>query len=340
MKFSFFKKAQKSQDICPILGIQLRLPSGVPHARMFNHVGIWRKTACFATLNSTVLGNPYHFKDLPPVSFMWSEKQTPAKGRITIHCEHGWMPRDAYQISAKGCNQQHPMAELLRDSNIGIPQVQPLELEKMERLRLAFPPPHPPRDLCDKPFFLFALQVTTDLNLKRCGLDLANGANRANGGEVLLKTLSGMLADCNPDAGVIFLQHPADKSSFATAKLLRPGHVYVPKERKLRFLDLAMSPACKGVISINSNALNEALLFSKPVFQMGDFLMKGFPNHLFPYSLSEFLDQPQRCQELSSPLGYIATLMRNQYTLGDLADPITLRNLILKETASPPSSSE
>jgi hypothetical protein len=336
MKFPFFIRNQKSPDICPVSGIQLRISSGVPRGRIFNHVGIWRKTACFATLNSTILGNPYHFRDLPPVSFMWSEKQTPVKGWIPIHCEHGWMPRDAYQISAMGCNQQHPVAELLRDPDAEISEAEPPELEKMNHLRLAFPPPLPPGDLCDKPFFVFALQLTTDLNLQRCGLDMANVATRADGGKTLLQTLSGMLAACHPDARVIFLQHPADKAKFAAAKSLRPNHVYVPKERRLRFLDLAMSPACQGVISINSNALNEAMLFSKPVFQMGDFLMKRFPNRLFPYSLPEFLDQPRHCHDLSAPLGYIAALMRNQYSLGDLANPMTLRNLILKETARAP----
>jgi hypothetical protein len=298
---------------------------------MFNHVGIWRKTACFATLNSTILGNPHHFRDLPPVSFMWTEKRAPESNRLPIYCEHGWMPRDAYQISAMGCNQRHPVAATLHASNITLMAVTPAELERMESLRIGFPPPSSPDDLCFAPFFVFALQLTSDLNLQRCGLDLAEAAGRKNGGEILLRLLSEIVAECNPGVRVLFLQHPADKSSFDSGKCLRPNHLYVPKERKLRCLDLAMTPECQGVISINSNALNEAMLFQKPVFQIGDFLMKGFPNCLFPYSLREFLDAPRRCHDMSSPLGYLAMLMRNQYTLSDLADPVTVRNLILKE---------
>lgn len=330
MKPHFFRRSGKLTDIYPIPGIGLRL-SGIPYSKIFDHVGFWRKTACFATLNSTILGNPSLFEDLPPVSFIWSEKRPLVDRRLPIYCEHGWMPRDTYQISAMGCNQHHPVAGMLRGSDIKISEITPLEFQKIERLRLGFSPPFPPADLCASPFFVFALQTTSDLNLQRCGLDLAKAADKKDGGKILLQLLSGILAECNPNIRVLFLQHPRESASFSTVKLSCPNHEYVPKKRKLRCHDLAMSPACKGVISINSNAINEAILFSRPVFQIGDFLMHKFPNLLFPYSLREFMEQPERCYQLSNPDGYLAMLLRNQYSLADLADPITVRNLILKE---------
>lgn len=336
MKLFSFGKDKKSQDIFPVSGILLNLPAGVPNSRMFRDTGIWRKTACFGSLNATIRGNPLLFADLPPISFMWSAKRPPAKGHTVIYCEQGWLPRSGYQISSLGVNQLHHVTIELRDKSITIPAATSLELEHLDHLKLGFPPAIHPSDLCEEPFFLFALQLSTDLNLRQCGLDLANASGRKDGSEFLLQQLSSMIADCHSGARVLFLQHPAEKVTVEVRPLLQANHEYVPNTRKLRFLDLATSPACLGVMSINSNALNEAMLFSRPVFQIGDFLMKRFPNHLYPNSLEEFLQEPDQCLNSDISTRYLAHLMRHQTTLEDLIDPVALRKLIIKEMARIP----
>jgi len=253
-----------------------------------------------------------------------------------IYCEHGWLPRSGYQISSLGVNQHHHVTIELRDESIIIPAATQWELERLDHLKLGFPPAIHPSDLCEEPFFLFALQLSTDLNLRQCGLDLASASSRKDGSEFLLQQLSSMMADCNSAARVIFLQHPAEKAKVDARPLLQPNHDYVTNTRKLRFLDLASSPSCMGVLSINSNALNEAMLFSRPVFQMGDFLMKRFPNHLYPHSLEEFLHDPGKCLNSEITTRYLALLMNRQTPLEDLVDPVALLNLILKETARVP----
>ena len=48
-------------------------------------------------------------------------------------------------------------------------------------------------------------------------------------------------------------------------------------------------------------------MFSLPVFQLGNFLTGGFPNRFFPYTLGEFLADPQRCRSISQPKNYLGT---------------------------------
>lgn len=329
-----FPLRKRTVELIPAPGISLRLPSGVSHSRNFGHTGIWRKTACFAILNSTIREYPCLFRDVPPISFIWSEK-TPLTGNtIPIYCEHGWLPRAAYQISTAGCNQHHPVARLLADDCAKLPDPTAADLMQLEKLKRNCAPAASPADLCGKPFFLFALQVVNDLNLERCGLEYACLAKSRNAPHALLMCLSAMIAERAPGARVLFLQHPAEKACGSTNECRLPAnHEFVPNSRKLRSMDLLLSPNCRGLISINSNALNEAMLFSKPTYQIGDFLMSRFPNRHFPHPLEEFLRSPERCLEPETTTRYLATLINHQHTLADLADPHGLRDLILRETA-------
>jgi hypothetical protein len=143
------------------------------------------------------------------------------------------------------------------------------------------------------------------------------------------ESISRMMATAAPGVRMIFLQHPSE--SITRAPLLCPGHEYIPNSLKIRTLDLAISPACQGVITINSNAMNEALLFSKPVFQLGDFLTRAFPNLHFPYTLEQFLRNPTECSMLARTDSYLGTLLRSQRTLQEMTDPTVVRELIETE---------
>jgi hypothetical protein len=202
----------------------------------------------------------------------------------------------------------------------------------MEKLRKSFYNLQPPADLCDRPFFLFALQVTSDLNLKRSGLELASIAGQENAASIIKRKLSEMMFAANPEARILFLQHPAGDPNDPAIEWCGK-HEFVPNTRKLRALDLASSPNCQGVITINSNTINEAMLFSLPVFQLGNFLTGGFPNRFFPYTLGEFLADPQRCRSISQPKNYLGTILENQWSAEQLKDPAALRSLIDQELA-------
>jgi hypothetical protein len=299
--------------------------------------GSWLRASCFYTMGITFQKYPQYFSDLPKIAFQWSEKLELQENHITIFCEHGWLPRSEYQISSLGVNQRNPITKIFDkidgENSIREPQDEVRYRNQINILRSVHHNLTPPAIICDEPFFLFALQLTSDLNLKRSGLNLAEISGKKESQLLLRKQLSDIFVRENPSAKILFLQHPAEKSYEAEKLEFPANHVFVPSSRKLRALDIASSPNCLGLITINSNALNEALLFSLPVFQMGDFLMKRFPNHLFPYDLKGFLNDSQYCQSIAQADTYLGVILENQYSIEDLQNPIKLRKLIDKETA-------
>jgi hypothetical protein len=297
-------------------------------ARIFADLGRWRKLALFGTLNSTLREHANLFSDLPGLAFQWAEKKETRKERITLFCEHGWLPRQGYQISALGCNQRHHIFKTCEAANGEVGEFPDLA-EKLERLKLTYPKPAKIDGLGEEPFFLFSLQLVTDLNLKRSNTEFADFHASSKASHLLVSEISALLEKVAPKTKVIFVQHPSDASKEAPA--LQGRHEYLSNTKKLRTLDLALSPQCRGVLTINSNSLNEALLFGLPVFQLGDFLMPKFPNTLFPYTLEAFLEDPQHCHALARVDFYLSTVLENQWSLERLIDPVALRSLMIRE---------
>jgi len=299
---------------------------------MFKNAGVWARTTLFATISLTARRYPACFADLPKISFQFSEKKATQPGYFTIFCEQGWLPREDYQISSAGVNQHHHVIRLLNQDAGSVKCALSDEefAARLEKLRKSFYHLQAPADLCDRPFFLFALQVTSDLNLKRSGLELASIAGQKNAASIIKRKLSEMMFEASPDARILFLQHPAGGPDEPPIEWCGK-HEFVPNTRKLRALDLASSPNCMGVITINSNTINEAMLFSLPVFQLGNFLTGGFPNPFFPYTLGEFLANPRRCLAVSQPKNYLGTILENQWSAEQLRNPAALRSLIQQE---------
>lgn len=329
----FRKKKLDSGYISPLPNILLcRAIKLHQRDEMFKNPGVWARTALFATISLTARRHPSYFADLPRISFQFSEKKAPQPGYFTIFCEQGWLTREDYQISSAGVNQHHHVVRILsQDAEQVQCGLSDEEFEaRLSKLRMSFHDLQAPADLCDRPFFLFALQVTSDLNLQRSGLDLAAIAGQKDAVSVIKIRLSEMMFEANPDARILFLQHPAGGTDEPPIEWCGK-HEFVPKTRRLRALDLATSPNCQGVITINSNTINEAMLFSLPVFQLGNFLTGGFPNGFFPYTLREFLTEPLRCQAISRPKNYLGTILENQWSAEQLRDPAALRSLIQQE---------
>jgi hypothetical protein len=294
---------------------------------IFTGLGRWRKLALFGTLNSTIREHANLFSDLPDLAFQWAEKKDLREGRVTLFCEHGWLPRQGYQISALGCNQRH---HIFREWEAKVDVEASLDLAaKLERLKLGYPKFAKIDGLEDEPFFLFSLQLVTDLNLKRSNTEFADFHASSKPSHLLVSEISAALEKVAPKTKVIFVQHPSDSSTQAPA--LKGNHLYLPNTKKLRTLDLALSPQCRGVVTINSNSLNEALLFGLPVFQLGDFLMPKFPNTLFPYTLEAFFEDPKRCHSLARVDFYLSTVLESQWSLERLSDPVALRSLMIRE---------
>lgn len=329
----FFRKKIDSGYISPLPNILLCRAIKLHQTdEMFKNVGVWARTTLFATISLTARRHPSYFDDLPKISFQFSEKKAPQPGYFTIFCEQGWLPREDYQISSAGVNQHHHMIRLLNQDaesvKCGLSDDE--FMSRLDKLKNSFYNLQAPADLCDRPFFLFALQVTSDLNLKRSGLELASIAGQKNASTIIKQKLSEMMYEACPDARILFLQHPAGAKDDPPIEWCW-NHEFVPNTRKLRALDLAISPNCRGVITINSNTINEAMLFSLPVFQLGNFLTGGFPNRFFPYTLGEFFADPRRCQEISQPKNYLGTILENQWSAEQLRNPAVLRSLIEQE---------
>lgn len=339
----FFKKLFRRKDhgfIKPLPNVLLCRALRAHHEEdiIFHNYNVWCRVSMFATISLTMQRFPSYFSDLPNISFQNSEKREPKPGYFTIFCEKGWLPREAYQMSSLGANQHHHVMKLLsQDAETIVTGLSKEEYEcRVSKLREAFVDLKAPEDLCDRPFFLFALQIPTDLNFKRSGLAIASIAKDKDAAPRLRRHFSEQIAAANPDARVLFLQHPNGKAVDPDVELM-PNHVYVRRCRKLRAMDIASSPNCRGVITINSNTINEALLFNLPVFQLGNFITNAFPNQFFPYTLGEFLADPGHCRSISRPCHYIGTILENQVTLDDLRHPAKLRRVIDQELARKPA---
>lgn len=205
--------------------------------------------------------------DRHDVTIVWNGRHHRGRGP-TIFCEHGWLPRWSYQVSPRGINADSHLAPFHWN---GVP----LDAEhsaaldaRLDEIRRGAPggsgymqtsaaAATMPRD-----FLLVPLQIEADTNIIR----------HAPPSLRRMQALIDHVSAADPPFPLVFKQHPAD---------LRRGNRHLrlrPRRRQDELWahgrgnvhQLLKSGRCRGVITINSNVVHDALLWDVPAVVLGE----------------------------------------------------------------------
>ncbi len=283
--------------------------------------GHYIRNRLLITVYKTIAMNKEVFRDLPKTVFCWTEKRKyPYEGK-KIFCEHGWLPRFFYQVSSLGCNSRSHIKFNIDNDYVSILGGEEKFYRIVENLKGLYG--HTVEDSMVDPFYLVALQTGNDLNLLHSNSEYKcyYGKERANElvGQAVIDTLESRITKVR----LVFTQHPSD--SYGELKVSNSRNLIFHNRDNVKSIDLLKQKSCLGVISINSNILHEALLFSKPIYALGSLLWDGPSNPFqFDRNKEEILFDRMVHEQ------YLAMLLCYQWTINDFENPMILREILLK----------
>jgi glycosyltransferase involved in cell wall biosynthesis len=275
------------------------------------------------------------------VSIVWNGRGHYSRGP-TLYCEHGWLPRSAYQISPSGINASSHLAPFVWDGTplsadedaaldahvVGIKAVSFDGYYQYMQAGREVPSGLPPD------FLLAPLQIETDTNI----IHYAPALLRS------MQAFVDHIARMNPPWPVVFKQHPMDA---------RHGnrHLRVTLRRRQDFLwpqtrgnihQLLQSGACRGIITINSNVAHDGLLWNVPAVVLGKNVWPSSGPHL-PFLTAIPRDWSTLSASVTSASGvacrraYAHFLMTHQWSLADASNPDRVAALLAGVRAHHPS---
>jgi hypothetical protein len=272
------------------------------------------------------------------VVFDWSEKNDSySYNKARIIMEHGWLPRSSYQLSAHGTNARSHVAQNFRLGSLE-PEQAHYVMNQVAVMRQIFESVISTNrtdqlwQLIAKPFIFFPLQLATDFNLKFSNSPLAHYYSidpQAN--VALAQACVNMMERADLPLPVVYKQHPADKTVLGNVLKFRDQRsILIENKHTISSLDLLSSGLCQLVVSINSNTLHEALMFSLPVIALGSLLwQERVDSRPFAGALHAAKDlighDPLRD---ASTQHYLYQLFANQWYLSDFQNPLMVRALI------------
>lgn len=268
--------------------------------------------------------------DRSAVAIVWNGRSHTYRGP-TLYCEHGWLPRWAYQISAKGINADSHIAPFVWDEESLTPQQDDALDRHLAAIRERIAGEHAPGangasgiDGLPPAFLLVPLQVEWDTNIVR------HVPPRYRRMQALIDAIA--LAD--PPLPVLFKQHPADARRGHQHLRLRPKR---PQDRvqphsAADIHQLLGSGCCRGIITLNSNVAHDGLIWDVPAVVLGSNVwpregigpfLTGLPERWD--ALFEMLQDPRIrvCRR-----AYAHYLMQNQWTIEDARDPRRVQELL------------
>ncbi len=240
-----------------------------------------------------------------------------------LFCEHGWLPRSAYQISARGINADSHIAPF-DPSHTTLGDADTDRIQKyLSRLRseaLAKRSGVAPK----AKFYVVPLQMEYDTNLVR----------HAPPHLRRMQSLIDALSDADPPYPLIFKQHPADLRRGGRHMTLRTRRAQdqLWPHAKGCVNTLLASPHCAGIISINSNVVHDGLVHGVPSVVLGRNVWPAQGNAPFLTSLPKQWDALDT--HLADPavqsarLAYALHLLDGQWTLADARNPSKVSALI------------
>lgn len=241
-----------------------------------------------------------------------------------IYCEHGWLPREAYQVSHKGINADSHIAPFKwGNSLLSVLQRKKVE-EYLESLRSrnAFSLEYTRTDAPgaeDLPaqFILVPLQMEHDTNI----------IHHVDPYLRRMQWVIDYISHADPPYPVIYKQHPADtKRGNGQLQLkLRRGIDEIRSHARGNIHQVLKSGACKGIVSLNSNVVHDGFLWDVPAVVLGRNIWSrdgvgpfiiGLPRDWGILDSFYFDPRTVACRE-----AYIHFLMDNQWTLDDAKSP-------------------
>lgn len=249
-----------------------------------------------------------------------------------IYCEHGWLPREAYQISPKGINADSHIAPFLWDNRL-LPELQREQvatylqsLRQQGKFSLEYMRTDVPV-AADLPaeFLLVPLQMENDTNILR----------HVEPGLRHMQWVIDYISRANPPYPVIYKQHPADvrRGNGQLRLRVRRRIDHIRAHGLGNIHQILKSGACKGIVSLNSNVVHDGFLWDVPAVVLGRNIwprdgispfINGLPDDWNCLNKFYFDQKVAACRE-----SYIHFIMSNQWTLEDAKKPDRVDGLLL-----------
>lgn len=248
-----------------------------------------------------------------------------------IYCEHGWLPREAYQVSPKGINANSHIApyrwsgEPLADAQSQAVAQYLESLRQQQTFSQSYLATTAPAVAgLPEAFLLVPLQMEGDTNL----VEHAPKSLRR------MQALIDHVSQANPPWPIIFKQHPADarRGNRQLRLHVRRKCDDLRRHDEGNIHQILKSGHCKGIVSINSNVVHDGFLWDVPAVVMANNIwpvkgvspfIRGLPE--FWSQLEHFFYEPhiRGCRE-----AYIHSLMQHQWTFDDARDEERVAQLI------------
>lgn len=292
--------------------------------------------ASAARLGHTVVRDPCVVAHDPKVlSIVWNGRTHRSRGP-TLYCEHGWLPRWAYQVSAGGINADSHLAPFMWNGK-------PLDEVEMQQLaaHLEQVRSRPPagfeymqttrEEAAGLPdaFLLVPLQMEWDTNIVRH----APAALRS------MQALVDTVERADPPWPIIFKQHPADVrrgNAQLRLRLRRRQNAIWPHPRG-NVYQMLKSERCRAIVTINSNVAHDGLLWDVPAVVLGRNIWPSAGavpfRTKFPEDWEAFAASRNDPAIAAGRHAYAWYLKRGQWTLEDAANPERVAELL--ESARP-----
>ncbi len=332
-KFMFFKK-KKTQPVYSYKNQFHFFPQATdfsPHLFESTHktihtvskTGILSVELLFKTLNKTL---NYIGATSSRNIYIWGKDKTYARqfGRFDklFFFEHGWLPRSSYQMSPDGINFSAHFAKWKYDpSKKTDPDINPV----INNLRKLYFPPEKTESIIKEDYIIFPFQMSNDFNLKYAGEPFSSYFSRDKSQiSKYLQFCIDYISDFNLDMPVVFKQHPMDTQDASRLKLRRKQDRFILNSDNVSLG--ALLNKARGLVTVNSNSLHEALVLNVPVKVLGNFLADISEYHnIFGNLLTPFIQNPLKNIKIHQ---YLRHVLSNQWYLSDFNNPLMVMELI------------
>ncbi|HSA06213.1 MAG TPA: hypothetical protein P5556_03450 [Candidatus Gastranaerophilales bacterium] len=293
----------------------------------------------YKTLKSSNASLNYLDAKFADLFICWSNKHD-IKNSNKIFMEHGWLPRFSFQLSPLGSNalghyaKEYVFNEITdkqRDSilrhfsTLKFYFEQNIDFKKIDYLK----------EQIKEEFVIFPFQLANDFNLKHSNSCFARFYEPEQGENHLFAQECINFAEKHVDnIKIIFKQHPVDNTENFSEKVFYDNkkNSLILKEDKISLTELFLTGLCKGIISVNSNSVHEALLWGIPSICAGTLIWNEDTvknNRPFGKDLED-LDKIFKLNVLEDQktLSYINNILKNQWYLSDFQNPLMVKHLI------------
>jgi len=239
--------------------------------------------------------------------------------------EHGWLPRTSYQMSPDGINS----AAHFSNWKYGSIKKTDLDINPIIKNLAAFYPKPAGfrRETILTDYIIFPLQMGNDFNLKYAGAPFSSYFSRDKSHTLkYLQFCIDYISDYNLDIPVLFKQHPMDKEDGSHLKLRRKKDMLVTNTDNVSLSELLHAKNCKGLVTVNSNSMHEALILNVPVKALGNFLASQTEyKAIFGDLHTAFIQNPLHNIKIQE---YVKHVLSNQWYLSDFNNPLIIREMI------------